>query len=295
MRYLIDAEYRERSTPKASAPSPQFASALRRELSERNLRWALDRGCDHEVSLGSVPAILYREDDAGCHGNFLDATYQRIRERAAWARRLDKVYTSAKRALLSRDPGRRELDSSNSSDALLMNIFCHPDTLENSCVRRLLGIDAQTEAVFGYRPGIPLSAGRRDSTEIDLRLGNLLVEAKLTEYDFQTAPRRLIERYLDLGDVFDVDRLGIQDGVVSSYQLIRGVLAAFASPERRFCVLCDARRPDLVDAWHSVVLSVRPYELRCRLQLLTWQELSIVLPLPLQVFLEQKYGIVPAV
>ena len=221
---------------------------LRQELSQRNVRWAVDHVYAHDVSLGRTPAVLYREDELGRHGNFLDRTYLRIRETPVWARRLDKVHSSVKRALPSRDSGHRELDSSNSSDALLMNIFCHPDTLAIPCVRRLLGVDAQIEAVFGYRPGIPLSNGRRDCTEVDLRLGNLLVEAKLTEYNFQTAPRRLIERYRDLDDVFDVDRLNIHNDLVSSYQLIRVVLAAHATPEHRFCVLCDARRPDLVDA-----------------------------------------------
>ena len=294
MRYLIDAEYRERSTPRPSPILP-FASALRRELSERNVRWALDHDCAHEVSLGAVPAVLYREDEQGRHGNFLDVTYRRIQQNPAWKRRLQKVHTTAKRALLSRDSDRRELDSSNSSDALLMNVFCHPDTLETPCVCRLLGIDAHSEAVFGYRPGVPLASERRDCTEVDLRLGNLLVEAKLTEYDFQTAPLRLIERYRDISNVFDVDRLDVGDRLVQSYQLIRGVLAAHSAPGQRFCVICDARRPDLIDAWHRVMMAVKLYELRCRLQLLTWQELTAALPVSSRAFLEEKFGIIPTI
>src|SRR6185369_1806111 len=35
------------------------------------------------------------------------------------------------------------------------------------------------------------------------------------------------------------------------YQLIRNVLAAFAS-DASFCVLSDGRRPDLIDTWHAV-------------------------------------------
>jgi hypothetical protein len=38
---------------------------------------------------------------------------------------------------------------------------------------------------------------------------------------------------------------------------------------------------------------VRPYDLRCRLKLLTWQELAKAVPCDLQDFLEVKYGIVP--
>jgi len=290
MRYIIDREFRKPPNKPARTFAPQ-ATELRRELSHRNLVWARQHAALHEVSLGSIPAILYREDEAGDHGNFLPSTYRRIQQTPAWARRLTKVHTTARRALLSRDPDRRELDSSNSSDALLMNIFCHPETLATPAVRSLLGIDAAAEPVFGYKPGVPLRTGRRDCTEIDLKLGDLLIEAKLTEYDFQTAPRKLIDRYRDLQDVFDLETLELHEDSTDSYQLIRGVLAAHASPDHRFCVLCDARRPDLIAAWHRVLRSVQLYDLRCRLMLLTWQELSAALPPALQVFLADKYGI----
>jgi hypothetical protein len=291
MRYLIDPEFRKVRTHPPVRPSAPYAAELRRDLSQRNLRWALDHGYSYEASLGSVPAILYREDDQGIHGNFLATAYRRIQQTPAWAARLTKVHTSARRNLLSRDPDRRELDSSNSSDALLMNIFCHPATLGVPSVRLLLGVDAGTEPVFGYRPGVALSSGRRDCTETDMKLSNLLVEAKLTEYDFQTAPLRLIERYRDLEAVFNLDELDISDGIVQSYQLIRGALAAYASPDYRFCVLCDGRRPDLVADWHRIIAAVKPYDLRCRLQLLTWQELAATLPDELRAFLKIKFGV----
>ena len=56
---------------------------------------------------------------------------------------------------------------------------------------------------FGFRPEIPLCNGRKDRTEIDLKLGNLLVEAKLTETGSQTAPAKMIDRYRDIDEVFD--------------------------------------------------------------------------------------------
>jgi ABC-type transport system involved in multi-copper enzyme maturation permease subunit len=43
----------------------------------------------------------------------------------------------------------------------------------------------------------------------------------------------------------------------------------------------------------SVMRPVRTCVLRCRLQLLTWQELTAVLPRSLQKFLAAKYGITP--
>jgi hypothetical protein len=39
------------------------------------------------------------------------------------------------------------------------------------------------------------------------------------------------------------------------------------------------------------LIAIRSCVLRCRLQLLTWQELTIVLSKPLQKFLAAKYGI----
>ncbi len=123
-----------------------------------------------------------------------------------------------------------------------------------------------------------------------MKLGDLMVEAKLTETDFQTASKRMIERYRDVEEVFDLAELMVSGDFVRSYQLIRGVLAAFATGGS-LCVLCDARRPDLIESWYSVVRAVRSCVLRCRLQLLTWQELATVLPSALKKFLAAKYGI----
>ena len=39
------------------------------------------------------------------------------------------------------------------------------------------------------------------------------------------------------------------------------------------------------------MMAVKPYDLRCRLQLLTWQELAAALPLAVRCFLKEKYGV----
>jgi hypothetical protein len=62
----------------------------------------------------------------------------------------------------------------------------------------------------------------------------------------------MIERYRDLDEVFDREELTMSRDVVCGYQLIRGVLAAHATGGS-FCVLCDARRPDLIEKWYSVI------------------------------------------
>jgi hypothetical protein len=132
--------------------------------------------------------------------------------------------------------------------------------------------------------------GRGDSTEVDMRLGSLLIEAKLTESGFQSAPRRLLLRYRDLDEVFDVEELPGSEDVVHSYQLIRGVLAAY-STGCSFLLLCDGRRTDLIECWFSVLRAVRSYDFRSKLKLLTWQELAGTVPRTVRIFLAEKYGI----
>jgi hypothetical protein len=123
-----------------------------------------------------------------------------------------------------------------------------------------------------------------------MKVGDLMVEAKLTETDFQSGRAELISRYRDIEEVFDMEELTVSGSGVRSYQLIRGVLAAH-STGKSFCVLCDARRPDLIESWYRVMRAVRSCVLRARLQLLTWQELAAVLPRTLRRFLAAKYGI----
>ena len=157
-------------------------------------------------------------------------------------------------------------------------------------LRALLGIEPGLTPEFGFRPNIPLANGRTDRTEIDMKRGNLMVEAKLTEADFQSAQLRLLSRYCNLNDVFDTEQLPCRDGVVHSWQLIRGVLAAHVTG-CSFFVFCDRRRPDLIDRWFEVMRAVINSSLRTGLGVLTWQEISATLPKPLRDFLDEKYGI----
>jgi hypothetical protein len=131
-----------------------------------------------------------------------------------------------------------------------MNIFCHPGAIAHASVRALLGVESNAIAEFGFKPRTPLSGDRSDNTEIDMRVGDLLVEAKPTESDFQTARTDLISRYRDLEMIFNVPELPLRNGKQGGYQLIRGTLAAHATGGS-FCVLCDSRRPDLIEGWYS--------------------------------------------
>jgi hypothetical protein len=185
-----------------------YATQLRHELIARNRCYA--RGRAHVESYGSAPVIVY-EPEGSRHGNFFDPAYNAITENPEWMRRFDKVHAQAARALPKPqlDPARRwrELDSSMSSDALLMNIFCTPGIAESAAVRNALGVDAEAAPVFGWKARVPLANGRFDRTEIDMRFGSLLVEAKLTEVGFQTRAAAIVEAYRDFDPVFDRDLL----------------------------------------------------------------------------------------
>ena len=321
-----------------------YASQLRQDLGQRNRRYA--HGLAHVESYGNPPVIVYAPEE-GRHGNFFGPAYAAIDARPEWMRRFDKVHAQAARSLPKAERRWRELDSSMSSDALLMNVFCAPGVVESAAVRNALGIEGDTAPVFGWKARVPLSNGRFDRTEVDMQLGTLLVEAKLTEGDFQTREPALVEAYRDFDTVFERDLLprielasarrkeavefpeafsqefeSIVDTTIpeatldelqaqlpsvlaaeafnsnracvsgyASYQLIRNVLAAYAS-ECSFCVIHDQRRPDLREEWFQVMAAVRSAEMRMRLKVLTWQELAAYLPDELQEFLDLKYGIV---
>jgi hypothetical protein len=270
-----------------------YCSLLRHELRRRNLAFAKAHNLAHALSYGDQPVVVYAPShELSRHGNFEAASYAAILQCLDWKLRLDKAHTTARRTLPSNDRPWRELDSSMSSDALLMNVFCHPATLSHATCA-MLGIDCPSRPEFGFRARVPLNNGRTDRTEIDMKIGNLLVEAKLTEANFQTQKQAILEAYRDLDAVFDSSKLPrTSTGEFISYQLIRNVLAAYEL-RSSFCVMLDERRPDLKDAWYGIMQCVVDTDLKTRCKVLTWQELASLLPAQLQEFLDLKYGIVP--
>jgi hypothetical protein len=154
------------------------------------------------------------------------------------------------------------MDSTNSSDALLMNCFCYP-----GAARRAVGVlefsPADAVPEFGFMPGVALAGGIDDETEVDMRLDDTLIEAKLTEADFTSRPKVHVLRYKALNDVFDVDLLPGDPDSFSGYQLIRNVLAA-AQLDLRLVVLIDSRRPDLLQEWWTVHAAIKEGRVRGR-------------------------------
>lgn len=260
------------------------ATSLRREISARNLAHA------HETTYSSIPSVLFHEDENGQHGNFHPVSYKRILANPEWAERLAKTYTASSRIAHGNERSRGELDCAVSSDTLLMNIFCHPQTLRSKGLQTLLNIESNATPAFGFRVRTPLRDGHDDRTEMDMRIDDLLVEAKLSESDFQTARPDLLQRYEAFEEIFEMNRLPRSRGLFRGYQLLRGVFAAHHS-DSRFAVLMDERRPDLQRQYFAVLSAIRYSHLRSRILMFTWQEIAATLPASLQQFLATKYGI----
>src|SRR6266403_1342802 len=260
--------------------------ALRHAVTDQTKKYARAESIPPCLSYGDSPAVCFFPYESDLrHGNFLDRSYKAIQANPEWRKRLMKVHTLGKRSLPVTERGSwMELDTCISSDALLMNIFCHPGTLQNGRVLALFNVEPGATPLFGYRARVPLSNGRFDRTEVDMRVGNLLIEAKLTESDFQSAEKKTLLAYRDFSELFDPQELH-QDGTrYASYQLIRNVLAAHAL-NCSFCVLVDSRRSDLAEAWYAVMKSVKSIELRTELRISTWQELAGLAPSKLRRFL----------
>jgi hypothetical protein len=269
-----------------------YAGQLRRELGDRAEQYARAKGLPHCFSYGQSRTVCFeRYDDGLRHGNFMPTTYKAILRNPNWRRRLQKVHSQGRKSLPRPESGIwRELDTCTSSDALLMNIFCHPSVFRDGRVGSMLDVRPRMTPEFGFRARVPLANGKFDRTEVDMRLDGLLIEAKLTESDFQGAPKAIVRAYGDFSEVFEGEDLPQTERKFLSYQLIRNVLAAHASGYA-FCVLTDARRREMIEAWYAVMKCVRPVDLRIRCKVLTWQELAKSLPRGLRVFLSEKYGI----
>jgi len=268
-----------------------FASGLRYELCARNASYAAVSQLPHALSSGQQAVVVYQSsDDRRHHGNFIDASYRAILKRLEWRRRLQKVHSHGNQSLPKSEWVWRELDSSMSSDALLMNIFCYPGVTKRREVGLVLGTEPGEIPQFGFMPRVPLVTGAVERTEVDMKLGDVLFEAKLTEGDFQIQDAGIVDQYRDLKEVFECRKLPRRGKHYVSYQLLRNVLAAHAL-NLSFCVLLDARRQDLLEQWFRVMRCIRSTALRTRCKVLTWQELAVCLPSALHRFLFVKYGI----
>jgi hypothetical protein len=268
-----------------------WATSLRKEISQKAKEYAERNNIPYYLSLGSSPAVIFESYEGGTlHGNFLPSSYKAILNDRFWSSRLKKPHQQSKALPIGKRGQAAELDSCNSSDALLMNIFCNPKASRASPLAKLFGQGKLPRPEFGVEGRVPLSNGEKDATEIDMQLGNLFVEAKFTEADFTDKPKVHAERYRDFKEVFELSALPQNNDAYFNYQLIRNILAAYAHGAA-FFLMCDARRPDLLRSWWNVMRCIKPVQLRLRCHFVLWQEIADALPVGLQKFLEEKYGI----
>src|ERR1700749_893192 len=99
------------------------ATDLRRDLYTRARSFARSERLLHESIENST--IVFGHDEAGRHGNFHPASYAAICADESWARRLQKVHNCSRKMRVLANWQWKELDCATSSDALLMNVFCH--------------------------------------------------------------------------------------------------------------------------------------------------------------------------
>lgn len=271
----------------AQAPSDSLRSTLRKLADSYAKQYELDRF----LSKGSGVVVFKPalERDGMSHGNFIEASYQQIVRNPDWGGKLKKSYGKGRNWFPPEETDVRELDSSNSSDALLMNIFCHPG-MTREVIARLFGLQTAFVPQFAFRIDVHrIPVGR--PSEIDMVLGSeMLVEAKLTEAGFTSVPVEKMKSYSRFAETFDAPLLRKGDSY-KHYQLIRNVLAADQT-NRRFTLLHDERRPDLRAAWEEVCTAIRDPGLKARCHRMTWQKVAAVCPSDLQRFLDEKYGII---
>lgn len=273
-----------------------YSAALREQISAFAAEFARNNSLEFRRSHVEFGSGVFLPDwERMRHGNFHPASYRVILRRSIWRKRLGKALTVPERLQRVEDDRRLcELDSCCSSDALLMNVFCHPSVRRSTQVLGMLGVHEAAVPIFGWRARVPLTSGKSDRTEVDMKFGTLLVEAKLTESSFESCSIAKMKIYSEFEQVFRLADLPRSRGQYHCYQLLRNVLAAHAH-NASFCLLTDARRFDLIEDWYKVLAAIRSADLRVRCKLLTWQELSEGLPRSLREFLLLKYGIAAGV
>ncbi len=215
--------------------------------------------------------------------NFLPTSYDCIEKKKAWSERLNKRHSQVQNVC--------EMQSSNSSDALLMNIFCHPKIDSWKGIRKLFGV-SEINPEFGIKPELRLKSGQGDRTEIDLAFGNILVEAKLTETDFTQKSVSAVKNYIDVENIFHFNHLPNNGENIFHYQIIRNIIAS-VQLNKRHILLCDDRRGNLIRNYYEVVKCIKDIGIRKNCGIIFWQDIFSKVGRELKQFLSEKYGIYP--
>jgi len=251
-----------------------LSTQLKNELSASAMQYAAD--VDISVT-ARKSAVIFRS----LADSFCPASYKAIQRNEDWNLRTQKKHTQVSDTC--------EMQSSNSSDALLMSVFCHPKIATWKGVQDVLGF-VPNQPVFGLMARVPKRGTDGDDTEIDLAFGECFAEAKLTEVGFTDKPKTEVEKYKAFSNVFHAASLAQNDENYHNYQVIRNVLAAVHHSKDHF-LFCDQRRPDLVRSYLATVACIRENSVRQRCRVLFWQEIAQNVGKSLQMFLKTKYAI----
>ncbi len=137
-----------------------WSDRLRRDLFRLAIAHGENAGVDSYKSLGDSPVVLFpSRADGLAHGNFSAEAHSAIVANAAWRSRMAKSHTRRKNLPDPYNLTAKELDSSTSSDALLMNCFCYPGAV-TAGLARLLNVAPDTEPEFGVPGRVALTNGR---------------------------------------------------------------------------------------------------------------------------------------
>ena len=212
--------------------------------------------------------------------SFYFETIQNIDVNPNYKKRLKKRHSS-----FPSKSGIKEMQSSNSSDALLMNIFANPNILKWKSIRNLLSISENANIDFGWNPSFANET--KHKTEIDMLIENTIFEAKLTEANFTKKEFQIVSSYPKVKEIFDIGVL-MENEKVTNYQLIRNILAA-EKYDFNFYVLLDERRSDLIQSFYKVKSAIKVKSLSDRCKFVTWQEITSCLGKGLKQFITEKY------
>lgn len=212
--------------------------------------------------------------------NFNVNSYKNINDNINWKNRLEKKHTTVKNVY--------EMQSSNSSDALLMNIFCHPKFKNWKGMNNLFKIDKFDDFEFGWNPEFKNEKSSY-KTEIDLKFNDIIIEAKFTEENFKTQIKTVVESYENFDLVFEKDLLKVtENNEYKNYQLIRNILTAYKY-NFRFILIIDESRIDLIKEFLKTIISIKNLELRNKIEFITWQEIVDLVGDELKEYMKNKY------
>ncbi len=251
------------------------SEALKLEIRDAALNYAHKRKLAVDESYTS--ALIFRN----LSDNFHPESFKNIVKNPASQARTQKPHPNVADVL--------EMQSSNSSDALLMNVFCHTGIGRWKGISNLIG-ETLDSFIFGFPGQIHFNGGQLDSTEIDMAMKESFCEAKLTETDFTKKSADVVERYDDLKVVFHAEDLPRVESNYDNYQIIRNLLATFQRGKKHI-LLCDERRPDLVCRYMETVSCLREMKHRKNCRVVFWQEIAWACGDSFRDWLKEKYGI----